>query len=197
MLKASLIACLQVTLKKQHGSLRDPRSYIVNAIAVATSYVRHHLLWFNEICDLNKKTLKLGQKVAGSHSRPELSTPSAAIEYTRRQLAAGTVPRECIGKHGKPGLAYPPLSEYDDVHLEVVGACVTSYPQLVCAFPTMQHSVCMPIYHDQLCFHCCAQDWTSSGSTGKGSATSQEGFTFPKKAPPFPDVHFFVDYLSI
>ena len=88
---------------------------------MATSFEARKLIWFNELKDMSKATVSCGLKLASLHSRPELSTPSAAIEYVRSQLALGQVPKEHIGRNGKPGLAYPPLQEYDSIHSEVIG----------------------------------------------------------------------------
>lgn len=116
----------QIVLKKQHGSLKAPTSYIIRACAVTTSLEARKLLWFNEIKDLDKATLSRGLHMASMHSRPELSTPSSAIEYVRNKLSLGLVPREHIGRNGKPGLAYPPLQEYDSIHTEVIGVSTHS-----------------------------------------------------------------------
>ena len=116
----------QITLKKQHGSLTNPDSYTVRPCAVTTTFEKPRLLWLNEIKDLDKTMLAEGKELGALHSMPEYASPSAIVEYVRKQISNGSVPKEHVGRHGKPGLAFPGLDQYDDVHQEVIGACSTS-----------------------------------------------------------------------
>lgn len=118
---------MQVTLKKGQG--RPPFSrnaYTVKPVAVATSYSKSTQTWLQEVRDLKEclapEQMKESLALAKLHAKPELSTPAAAVEYVKGCLDRHEVPREFVGRDGKPGNCYPPLSFYDSLHKTVRGA---------------------------------------------------------------------------
>ena len=116
------LTSVQVYSKKQKDPNKPPsKNHSVKVVAVATSYATPKEHWINAITGFKKSKFAEGLKLAKLHSRPELATPAAAKEYVERALDNGEVPREMIGKNGKPGPMYPPQADYDLLHKQVIG----------------------------------------------------------------------------
>ena len=90
---------------------------------VCSSADRSTLTWFQERAEID---IGLRRSFEGVNKSdwPEghLYDVASLKEHFVSMYNAGNVPGEHIGAHGVPGMAYPPLDEYDSTHRYVMGA---------------------------------------------------------------------------
>ena len=130
----------QVILKKNQKKPYTRKSFTFKKVVVASARSHMNHIWLQEKGDMVKEALDILYiyKERGFPD-PHLMNADDVIELFLKRYLSKQIGKEFVGHDGKPGFAWPPLSDHDANHDFLLGvlppAATSPCPRAPCAAP--------------------------------------------------------------